>query len=244
MATTSPNNISYPANTDAQKTVEQRIKDTATSVQTALNTKANLSGAVFTGDLDTSGRVIGTTPINGGSTGGVAIKAPANGTQTSAYLQFINNAYSAQWGAVEVTPTGVMQLSATHVMKPNQVMFHATGTSSVTGTGSSVPYNVANRNIGNGYNTSTYRFTAPIAGTYIFTYQHFTSGGSAGAVDFYVNGVRKQRSGREYADTSYIGDVGSIVLFMNAGDYCYSYIYTGTVHINQDYSAFTGYLLG
>lgn len=54
MATTSPNNISYPTNADAQKTIEQRIQDTATSVQTALNTKANLAGAVFTGNVEVS----------------------------------------------------------------------------------------------------------------------------------------------------------------------------------------------
>ena len=54
MATTSPNNISYPTNADAQKTIEQRIQDTATSVQTALNTKADLSGAMFTGGVTSS----------------------------------------------------------------------------------------------------------------------------------------------------------------------------------------------
>ncbi len=36
MAITSPDGISYPTNSDAQKTIEQRIEDTATSVQTAI----------------------------------------------------------------------------------------------------------------------------------------------------------------------------------------------------------------
>lgn len=39
MPNTTPDNISYPANTDAQKTVEQRIKDTALSVQGAITSK-------------------------------------------------------------------------------------------------------------------------------------------------------------------------------------------------------------
>lgn len=57
MATTSPDNISYPVNSDAQKTVEQRIKDTATSVQTALNTKAasshnHAASNITSGSLD------------------------------------------------------------------------------------------------------------------------------------------------------------------------------------------------
>lgn len=62
MATTSPDNISYPTNADSQKTIEQRIKDTADSVQTAvtdvrgdvdtlLSAKANVAGQAFTGTI-------------------------------------------------------------------------------------------------------------------------------------------------------------------------------------------------
>lgn len=40
MATTSPDNISYPTNASTKKTIEGHIQDTANSVQTALNTKA------------------------------------------------------------------------------------------------------------------------------------------------------------------------------------------------------------
>ena len=52
MATTSPDNISYPANTDAQKTVEQRIKDTATSVQTAFNLRPLSPNYIINGAFD------------------------------------------------------------------------------------------------------------------------------------------------------------------------------------------------
>lgn len=47
MATTSPDGINYPTNADAQKTLEQRLQDTATSVQTALthNTVAVVASA-------------------------------------------------------------------------------------------------------------------------------------------------------------------------------------------------------
>jgi hypothetical protein len=31
-----------------------------------------------------------------------------------------------------------------------------------------LPYNVETRNIGGGYNTSTYEFTAPVSGSYFF----------------------------------------------------------------------------
>lgn len=63
MATTSPNNISYPTNTSPKKTIESHIQDTADSVQTALNTKAQ-SSHVHAGSDITSGVV---SVANGGT---------------------------------------------------------------------------------------------------------------------------------------------------------------------------------
>lgn len=65
MANTSPDNISYPTNASAKKTIEGHLKDTADSVQAAvtdvrgdvdtlLSAKANLSGAAFTGAITSS----------------------------------------------------------------------------------------------------------------------------------------------------------------------------------------------
>lgn len=73
-----------------------------------LDTKANLSGASFTGDIVSSGKITGTTPNNGGSSGGLVSRAPAGGTQTSAFVQFVNNANTAQWGAIAADNAGQM----------------------------------------------------------------------------------------------------------------------------------------
>ena len=54
MPTTTPDNISYPTNASTKKTIEGHIQDTATSVQTALNTKAASSHSHSTSDI-TSG---------------------------------------------------------------------------------------------------------------------------------------------------------------------------------------------
>ena len=65
MATTSPDGISYPNSASTKKTIEAHIQDTATSVQTALNTKAASSHVhsaadITSGTLDTARYAAGT----------------------------------------------------------------------------------------------------------------------------------------------------------------------------------------
>jgi len=52
MGNTTPDNISYPSNTDEQKTIEQRIEDTAVSVQAAFNTRAISQNYIINGGMD------------------------------------------------------------------------------------------------------------------------------------------------------------------------------------------------
>ena len=54
MATTSPDGISYPTNADPQKTLEQRIKDTADSVQTAITDVRGDVDTLLLGKANTS----------------------------------------------------------------------------------------------------------------------------------------------------------------------------------------------
>jgi hypothetical protein len=56
-------------------------------------------------------QIIGTTPVNSGSTGGIAIKEPASGTQTNAYIQFVNNAYTAQRGVIYTDTASNMSIT-------------------------------------------------------------------------------------------------------------------------------------
>lgn len=248
MANTSPDNISYPTNADAQKTIEQRIQDTANSVQTSLNTKASLSGSSFTGDVATTGKIVGTTPVEAGSTGGVAVKAPSSGSQTSAYLQFVNNAYSLQYGAISADPAGVITIS-TPVKIPNQPAFSAYASAATLDATRTMPYNVAVVNVGGYYNTSTYRFTAPVAGTYLFSIYDIGFAGYTTRFDLLKNGSSLEDQGKAHQlranNTSDYATATSFWIVQAAqNDYFEVRIYAGRSHGTVEYSWFQGHLIG
>ena len=90
-----------------------------TSLGAAASSSPTISGTINAEWISASQRVIGTTPNDSGSTGGLAVKAPAGGSQTSAYLQVVNNAYNAQLGAISTDPSSVMTVSANRLNLPS-----------------------------------------------------------------------------------------------------------------------------
>lgn len=65
--------------------------------------------------------------------------------------------------------------SAGRTTRPNQPYFYARGPESTTTltNGADLNFNNAIFNIGNHFNTGTFRFTAPVAGRYLFTWSVF-----------------------------------------------------------------------
>jgi hypothetical protein len=117
--------------------------------------------------------------------------------------------------------------------------------------------NTYHHNTGGHYNTSNGRFTAPVAGRYVFTFMviwmSLGSGTLMGDCAYiHVNGSLATYSFRRSAyvanttgSDGYYTDFANIVLSLNASDYVtvrnnYNY----TVHGNNYYTWFAGYLIG
>lgn len=242
MATTSPNNISYPTNADAQKTLEQRIQDTATSVQTALNVKANLAGATFTGNVEvsTSGTLIngsnGTATFISNSSGKVPVVAKGASGQTAKLQEWVDNSFST---LASVDAAG-------RFLMPYQTAFHATrNNQGVTNSGSVIVYGSTTVNIGNVYNTSNGRFTAPVAGTY---HLYISSiGNTSGTTRIYprLNGAYIINAFHlRPINTGNYGDAQVSWMYpMAAGDYFDIYIGENSDY-GANYSNFGGFLVG
>lgn len=120
---------------------------------------------------------------------------------------------------------------------------------SPTAVNSPAPFNAVRYNIGSHYNTTTRRFTAPVAGRYLFTHGCNINGVSSGTgayFGFYVNGVRGSGWFYTTSNGTWFLLSGSAVLNLNAGDYVFV---ASPVAMHWDYGSdswgqFDGYFLG
>ena len=132
------------------------------------------------------------------------------------------------------------------VTAPATPMFAAKGASAnyTLVNGGEVPFSNAFFNIGSHFNTSNYRFTCPVTGTYIFTVSLFTNGGT-GRISFKVNNTAYQNLQANWGDiTSHWSQ--SVIWRLNANDFVSVGDWqdvSGAV-IYMGHSQFCGYLLG
>jgi len=123
--------------------------------------------------------------------------------------------------------------------------------------GDTVPWGggVAHLNVGGSFNTSTHRFTAPVAGKYSFSVSlspgntsssdrwqavRFVKNGSALNSDHYVLGFVTAGSNSNQYDTL----ASTIILSLSAGDYIETKFYYNGFSGDASYGQFSGHLLG
>ncbi len=156
------------------------------------------------------------------------------------------------WNGTSFTQTMGLD-SGGRLTIPNQPCFHATGTTGgVTySSGFTCPFNTTYFNNGGHYNTSTYRFTAPVSGRYFFYASYLTyPNNDPGFVTmmFGVNGSTGYSNGFTRRQNSAQNDKNvSTILNLNAGDYVTAYVEpNGTIsyYDSGGHGHFFGYLIG
>jgi len=128
------------------------------------------------------------------------------------------------------------------VTMPYQPAFTATATGTTQAAGV-LQFNSTSLNIGNCFNTSTYRFTAPIAGNYYFYVNTIGTSGDYQAVSLNKNGSRVSGFGwgGTPASTESSANIAMIVQ-LAVGDYVTASCSRSAY--NAGYNQFTGFLVG
>ncbi len=140
-----------------------------------------------------------------------------------------------------------------HVTKPNQPSFAAyQNQSSWTVAGdTTLVFNSTRHNVGNHYSTSTGRFTAPVAGNYLFTFFTIMTGNYSSAyIRYYKNGARVYGGDNHFTTNNWNSGQWHNVSFSNifnlaANDYIE--IRNGSTQVTyhgHHWQIFCGYLLG
>jgi len=144
----------------------------------------------------------------------------------------------------------VMRIDPRGVTKPKNPAFYARHSNSSQGVGV-IPYNNQAYDIGSNYNTSNYRFTAPVAGYYFFQAHTLVSNGVGG--DYRMN-IRKNGS-RVFGSERIIHKPGSTwwtldcnaLVYLAVNDYVDAYFSNapsgGSIYGDANYNGFFGYLV-
>ena len=209
---------------------------------TALGTVAS-AGAIttsnpinFTGPNHTFTVKALNQPITDSQTGTTPDVANSTSDQLAIY-----NGSTKLWGISE----------AGYVVNPTLPCFvaHVTG-GAYTSTSGVFPANATNHNQGNHYSTSTYAFTAPIDGVYLFTFSALSNNtGSTSRPMFYVNGSSSY-NGIQHGIGNVDGNgsnsnATSCLIKLTAGDYVQVKSQNGSLYYYAGaHSSFSGCLIG
>ena len=152
---------------------------------------------------------------------------------------------------------GLTMDSSGRVLTPARPTFHAYDASSgnielTHGSWQIVPFDTTSINTGGHYNTSTYRFTAPVAGLYFFYIQLWmdkAGGDRYSGIDKNGSSVAKSQIGSNTDDDGTA--TATKILELSVNDYVQPAIYHSVDTANSFYSGgdgvyshFMGYLLG
>ena len=219
------------------------------SPQARLDINTTASGNI----LNVQGASGASAEINISLTGGTGnaeaiLNFGNNLTTVARYVGRIAYSTSNNYMVFWTNTTERMRIDASgRVTKPYQPAFAV----SMSGSGSRaansvIPFDTALLNTGNYFNTSTYLFTTPVTGTYLFTLSLYLQGASS--ICYRINGAELGGPTPLLMVNSGAYDTGGssqIIKYLSAGDtfgvYCRG---TQASNVYGPHSMFCGYLLG
>jgi hypothetical protein len=135
--------------------------------------------------------------------------------------------------------------NAGYISMPYQPKFHATGNGTGSTTGGYFNFPSVYTNISSSYNSSTGKFTAPVAGTYYIYASVMASSGTGRFIwQFYKNGSSLNMNQGGGDSTNYDTWFGAITVTLASGDYVQVYNTSGSPYNNSQEQNFGGWLLG
>jgi hypothetical protein len=217
--------------------------------------------ATVSGNTSISGSVgIGTTTpgtkVDAYASGTTATIIRARNDTTTVYLDADNaysylNTYTNHPMLFGTNNIERMRINTSgHVTMPYQPCFYAYGSGSnptATGTIQNAIFTTTGTNVGSCYNTSNGRFTAPVAGNYMFSYYLVQNGVTGGPLAYLLKNGSSVSTAVIFYGVSYNNAAGSMIINLAANDYVTVGIQTfngASALIDLNYSGFCGHLIG
>jgi hypothetical protein len=265
--TTALGNITNIASGNSSLTLQTGSSNTtAVTVDTSQNVGVGVTPSTWS-----TGKVVEVSNAGSAIWGGSSLTAITAGYYYNSGDKYaITGSYALQlqinYGAGEyrwynTTTTGTAGASASVVqamtldkngrlLKPYQPAFRATSSGGTNTTaGNNLIFDTKDFDIGTNYNTANGRFTAPVAGIYLFyvTATYNTGGTSATyKLNFNKNGAQQAVATEWQMNLTGYNTIGNstITMSLSAGDYVNLYVETGSIHTSGSQTKFGGYLLG
>ena len=216
------------------------------SGQLLLGTTTPGAAQVDTFTLETSGHT-GMTLFSGTSSRGtIAFGDGRSGNaQYRGVILYEHSNDSMRFATADTTQ---MNISSTgQITKPYQASFAAMAAQNgYVLNGAVFPFNTTTHNIGSHFNTSNYRFTAPVAGRYLFTFYSILNSSGQGRYEILINGAADQNGTRVHmtpTTTDWDHVSTSWILNLNANDYIQMGSQSNTQSHGGHWQRFCGELL-